>query len=124
MITAVILILISTIRIAVGLAPFVAAPFAFRAMKLSEDQVNDSALIMLRIFGVREIAVGVLSLIFRNEAALLVPLLWVNFFVDAGDVLAWWMTVQKNPALKTAAKASVGVDFLAVLGWSVALWCR
>lgn len=112
---------ISVIRIVVGVAPFVAPQLAMKIMKYPEDQLNNSLLLgTFRMFGVRDIGLGVLTLFFMNQSDHLRMLIVINGLMDLGDVLSFGLALRQDSKIKETAVSSMGVASLAVIAWLVA----
>lgn len=110
-------------RIALGLAPFVAAGPASRLLGFPASQDNPTARLMGRFFGVRDIGLGVLAFyaIRHPEAASFIFLF--NAFMDLGDFVSTMIPLVKRQgidraALGSAAFASIG-GFLWLIAWLV-----
>lgn len=104
-----------------GIAPFISGQWALKIMKFPEGYANASTLVMTRLFGVRDIGLGILTLMFMSQPASLTFLLVLNFCMDAGDVFSYLLAWRSDSNMKTAALNSGGVAFLAVIFWTIAL---
>jgi hypothetical protein len=75
-------------RIGIGLGPFVAAGRLSRLLGFPTEHNTDSARLMARLFGVRDIGLGVLvAYCARDPHALWLAAL-LNVFMDGGDLLS------------------------------------
>lgn len=108
-------------RIAIGLAPFLAAGPTSRLLGFPASHDNATARLMARWFGVRDIGLGVLAFyaLRHPEAA---PFLFLfNALMDAGDLLAIAMPVAARRGIDRAAGRSAMFALTGGLGW-LALW--
>jgi hypothetical protein len=103
-------------RIAIGLAPFIAAGPASRLLGFPQSHDNATARLMARMFGVRDIGLGVLAFyaIKHPEAAKFIFLF--NAAMDAGDLLAILAARKDVP---TGAFRSALFAIAGGLGWVV-----
>ncbi len=107
-------------RIALGLAPFVAAGPASRLMGFPARQDNPTARLMGRFFGVRDIGLGVLAFyaIAHPETA---PFLFAfNAVMDAGDLASIAIPLVKREGIDRAALASAAFAALGGTAWFIA----
>ena len=111
-------------RIALGLAPFVAAGPASRLLGFPAKHDNPTARLMARFFGVRDIGLGVLAFyaLWHPETA---PFLFLfNAAMDAGDLVSISIPLVKRQGIDRAAiwsalmAAGGGVSWLIV--WAIA----
>jgi uncharacterized protein DUF4267 len=93
-------------RIALGLAPFVAAGPAARLLGFPLAHDTPTARLMGRFFGVRDIGLGVLAFyaVRHPEAAAFVFLF--NAFMDLGDLLSITIPLVKRQGIDRAAATS------------------
>src|SRR5882724_11094620 len=104
-------------RIALGLAPFVAAGPSSRMLGFPASHDNPTARLMGRFFGVRDIGLGVLALwALRHPEALPFVMLF-NAFMDAGDLFAISIPLVKRQGIDRAAVASAAFALIGGLGW-------
>jgi hypothetical protein len=107
-------------RIALGLAPFVAAGPASRLLGFPVSQDNPTARLMGRLFGVRDIGLGVLAFyaIKHPETA---PFLFLfNAFMDLGDLAATAIPIVKRQGIDRAAMMSALFAAIGGTGWLIA----
>jgi len=107
-------------RIALGLAPFVAAGPASRLLGFPASQDNPTARLMSRLFGVRDIGLGVLAFyaIKHPEAA---PFLFLfNAFMDLGDFASAAIPIVKRQGIDRAAMMSALFAAIGGTGWLIA----
>ena len=108
-------------RIALGLAPFVAARPAAQLLGFPLAHDTPTARLMGRFFGVRDIGLGVLAFyaIKHPEAA---PFLFLfNALMDAGDLVATAIPLVKREGIDRAALASAMFAATGMFGW-ILMW--
>jgi hypothetical protein len=104
-------------RIALGVAPFVAAGPAAQLVGFPAAHDTPTARLMGRLFGVRDIGLGVLVLWgLRNPAALPFVLLF-NAMMDAGDLSAALAPLVRRQGIDRAAITTALLATLGGLGW-------
>ena len=104
-------------RIALGLAPFVAAGPASRMLGFPRSHDTATARLMGRFFGVRDIGLGVLVFyaLKHPEAA---PFIYLfNAVMDLGDLVAIAIPLVKREGIDRAALASAAFAATGMLGW-------
>lgn len=107
-------------RIALGLAPLVAAGPASRMLGFPADHDNPTARAMARMFGVRDIGLGVLAFyaVLHPETA---PFIFLfNAFMDAGDLAAFAVPLLRRQGIDRAALASSAFALVGGLSWLTA----
>lgn len=107
-------------RIALGLAPFVAAGPASRLLGFPSSQDNPTARLMGRLFGVRDIGLGVLAFyaIKHPETA---PFLFLfNAFMDLGDFASAAIPIVKRQGIDRGAMMSALFAAIGGTGWLIA----
>jgi Domain of unknown function (DUF4267) len=106
-------------RIALGLAPFVAAGPSSRLLGFPASHDTATARLMGRFFGVRDVGLGVLVFyaLRHPEAA---PFIFLfNAFMDLGDLLAIAIPLVKRQGIDRAAAGSALFALTGGLGWLV-----
>src|SRR5512140_447813 len=106
-------------RIALGLAPFVAAGPSARLVGFPASHDTATARLMGRFFGVRDIGLGVLAFyaIAHPETA---PFIFLfNAFMDLGDLFAISIPLVKRQGIDRAAMASALFAATGGLAWLV-----
>lgn len=107
-------------RIALGLAPFVAAGPASKLLGFPASQDNPTARLMGRLFGVRDIGLGVLAFyaIKHPETA---PFLFLfNAFMDLGDFASAAIPIVKRQGIDRGAMMSALFAAIGGTGWLIA----
>lgn len=107
-------------RIALGLAPFVAAGPSARLLGFPASHDTATARLMGRFFGVRDIGLGVLAFyaLRHPEAA---PFLFLfNAFMDLGDLLSIAIPLVRREGIDRAAVRSALFASSGMLAWLVA----
>jgi hypothetical protein len=108
-------------RIALGVAPFIAAGPAAQLVGFPAAHDTPTARLMGRLFGVRDIGLGVLALWgLRNPTALPFVMLF-NAFLDAGDLVAIAIPLVKRQGIDRAAVMSALFATIGGLGW-LTMW--
>jgi len=108
-------------RIALGLAPFVAAGPASRLLGFPAAHDTATARLMGRFFGVRDIGLGVLAFyaIAHPEVA---PFIFLfNAAMDAGDLIAIAIPLVRRQGIDRAAVLSALFAATGGLGW-ILVW--
>jgi len=108
-------------RIAIGLAPFVAAKSTSRMLGFPMSHDTATARLMARFFGVRDIGLGVLAFyaVAHPEAASFVFVF--NACMDAGDLFSVTIPIIKRQGIDRAAALSGLMAATGGLGWLI-LW--
>ncbi len=108
-------------RIALGLAPFIAAGSTARLLGFPAHHDTATARLMGRFFGVRDIGLGVLAFyaIKHPETA---PFIFLfNAFMDAGDLFAISIPLMKRQGIDRAALLSALFALTGGLAW-ITVW--
>ena len=104
-------------RIALGLAPFVAAGPSSRLLGFPAAHDTPTARLMGRFFGVRDIGLGVLAFyaVAHPEAA---PFIFLfNAFMDLGDLVSIAIPLVKRQGIDRAAVMSAGFALVGAICW-------
>jgi len=106
-------------RIALGLAPFVAAGPASRLLGFPDKHDNPTSRLMGRLFGVRDIGLGVLAFyaIEHPETASFIFLF--NAFMDLGDLFAVTIPLVKRQGIDRGAVMSGLFAMLGGFSWLI-----
>lgn len=104
-------------RIALGIAPFVAAGPASRMLGFPASHDNATSRLMGRLFGVRDVGLGVLALWALQHPEALPFVLLFNAAMDAGDLVAISIPLFKRQGIDRAAVASALFALFGGLGW-------
>jgi hypothetical protein len=106
-------------RVAIGAAPFVAPRAASRLLGFPASHDTPTARLMARMFGVRDIGLGVLALwALRHPDALPFVALF-NAFMDAGDLVSIAIPLVRRDGIDRAALASAAFAIIGGLSWLV-----
>ena len=108
-------------RIALGLAPFVAAGPASRLLGFPAKHDNPTTRLMARFFGVRDIGLGVLAFYALRHPEIAPFIFLFNAAMDAGDLFAISLPLVKRDGIDKAAALSALFAMGGGLGWLV-LW--
>lgn len=104
-------------RIILGLAPFVAASASSRLLGFPQSHDNATARLMARLFGVRDIGLGVLVFYGLKHPDSLGFLVLFNAITDFGDLVAISIPLARRQGIDRAALASAAFALPAGLGW-------
>lgn len=108
-------------RIALGLAPFLAARPASRLIGFPASHDSATARLMGRLFGVRDIGLGVL-VFYALLHPLVAPFVFLfNATMDGGDVVAASIPLVKREGIDRGAVLSALMATLGGSGWLV-MW--
>jgi hypothetical protein len=108
-------------RIAIGAAPFVAAAPSARMLGFPASHDNATARLMARMFGVRDIGLGVLLLWSLRHPETLPFVFLFNALTDFGDLAAILVPLVKRQGIDRGAIASAMFAFPAGISWLI-LW--
>jgi hypothetical protein len=108
-------------RIALGLAPFVAAGPSSRLLGFPIGHDNPTARLMGRLFGVRDIGLGVLAFYALRHPETAPFLFLFNAFMDFGDLVSIAIPLIKREGIDRAALMSGAFAAIAAPAWLV-LW--
>ncbi len=106
-------------RIALGLAPFIAATPTSRLLGFPASHDTATARLMARFFGVRDIGLGVLAFyaVRHPEAASFIYLF--NAAMDAGDLVSIMIPLVRRQGIDRAAAVSALFALTGGLGWLI-----
>ncbi len=113
----VVLCLFGVARVLIGLAPILAPDEAARLLGFPREHDNPSSRVMARLFGVRDIGLGVLAF---AAAAGTVPVgftLLLNGATDVGDAAVFSHSLYSRDGIDRAAISSLVVASLAAVAW-------
>lgn len=108
-------------RILLGLAPFVAAGPSARLLGFPTSHDNPTTRLMGRLFGVRDVGLGVLVFYALRHPEILPFVLLFNALTDFGDLLAIAIPLVRRQGIDRAALASAGFALPAGLAWLAVL---
>jgi len=106
-------------RIAIGLAPFLAARPTSRALGFPQSHDTPTARLMARLFGVRDVGLGALAFyaVAHPEAASF--LLLFNASMDGGDLLSTAIPLAKRQGIDRGALTSAAFALTGGICWLV-----
>ena len=109
-------------RVAVGLAPFVAADLTSKLLGFPPEANTPTSRLFARMFGVRDAALGVLVWHALGDINQLRWTFLFNAAMDAGDALSCLIPLVKKQGINRAAVMSMAMG---VSGgtWFLVLWC-
>jgi hypothetical protein len=106
-------------RVAIGAAALFAPGWTSRLLGFPVEQDSPSARLMGRLFGVRDVALGVLVWKARNDPATARFVYRLNAGVDGGDAASMAAAVIGRQGIDRAALSSSVPALGAMVGWSV-----
>ncbi|MFT3694815.1 MAG: DUF4267 domain-containing protein [Kofleriaceae bacterium] len=106
-------------RIALGLAPFLAAGPSSRLLGFPRSHDNATARLMGRFFGVRDIGLGVLAFYAAAHPETLPFIVLFNAFMDLGDLAAIAIPLVKRQGIDRAALLSAMFAATGGLSWLI-----
>lgn len=109
-------------RILLGLAPIVAAAPLARLLGFPEAHNTPSTRLFARLFGVRDIGLGVLVLCMLPQPELLRWSFVFNAFHDLGDILMIAVPLVRQQGINRAAGLSLGFACIGLSAWLLACW--
>jgi hypothetical protein len=108
-------------RVAIGLAPFIAAGRLSRLLGFPEDHDNPTSRLMARFFGIRDVGLGVLIQYGVRHPELLPFLVVFNACMDGGDLLSIAIPLVRRQGIDRAGWRSSMFAATGGLGW-LAVW--
>jgi hypothetical protein len=108
-------------RILLGLAPFVAARPVSLLLGVPKEHDNPTARLMGRLFGVRDIGLGVLVFFAIKHPDILPFVLVFNALTDFGDLFAILIPVVRRQGIDKAAGRFAAFALPAGVGWLLML---
>lgn len=111
----------SSLRILLGLAPFLFPKKCMSIFKFPQEHDNESARMMARLFGVRDIGLGLLTVAVLLFPQSMIYIFLFNIAIDSGDVFSFLFSMGKNNPCRKAAINGALVASFAVAAWSFAV---
>jgi hypothetical protein len=108
---------LSLARVAIGAAAYAAPELSLRAMML--DHTHRETPIFVRLFGVRDFALGAATLVAKPQHRRM--LLALGMLVDAGDAGAGLLALRSGSVKRPVGLALTGAGSAAVLAGLVAM---
>jgi hypothetical protein len=108
-------------RVILGLAPFVAARQSSKLLGFPESHDNPTARLMARLFGVRDVGLGVLVFWALGHPDALPFILLFNALTDFGDLGAISIPLLRRQGIDRAAWSSLAFALPAGLAWLTVL---
>jgi hypothetical protein len=109
------------VRIALGVAPFVAAGPSSRLLGFPSTHDNPTSRLMGRLFGVRDVGLGVLAFYAIGHPQTAAFLFLFNAFMDLGDLIAISIPLVNRQGIDRAAVLSALFAFTGGTAWAI-LW--
>ena len=116
---AIVLGLMALGRILLGAAPFVAARPVSRLMGFPADQDVPAARLMARLFGVRDIGLGVLVGYAIRHPEALTFVLFFNAAMDLGDIVSALIPVARRQGIDRGALTTGAFAFGGMSAWLI-----
>jgi hypothetical protein len=104
-------------RILLGIAPFLAASPSARLMGFPAEHDNPTTRLMARLFGVRDIGLGVLVFYGLRHPDVLSFLIVFNALTDFADLIAIMIPLARRQGIDRAAWTSAAFALPAGAGW-------
>lgn len=104
-------------RIVIGLAPFVAAGPSSRLLGFPAEHDNPTTRIMARMFGVRDMGLGVLAFYAARHPETAAFLFLFNAAMDAGDLVSISLPLVRRAGIDRAALTSALFAFTGGAAW-------
>jgi uncharacterized protein YjeT (DUF2065 family) len=111
----------AVVRILIGLAPVLAPRASVRLTGFPSEHDNPTARLMGRLFGVRDIALGVLVASFLSDRELLRWTFLFNLAVDLADAAVIAIPLVRRQGIDRGAGLSIAFALTGATGWAV-LW--
>jgi hypothetical protein len=108
---------ISAMRAAIGVGALLAPGLASRLIRFPADHDNASARAMTRLFGAREIGVGLLTLRGLDDRERLPGVLAVNATMDSLDAMVFATAIARREGIDKAAIPSMLLALPVALTW-------
>jgi hypothetical protein len=106
-------------RIALGLAPFLAAGPSSRLLGFPASHDTATARLMGRFFGVRDVGLGVLAFYALRHPETAPFIFLFNAFMDAGDLVAILIPLVKRQGIDRGAALSALFAMTGGLSWLI-----
>ena len=109
------------VRIALGLAPFVAAGPLSRVLGFPAQHDSPTTRLMARLFGVRDVGLGVIAFFVLRHPDLLVPMAVFQAFMDGGDLVSMAIPLLRRDGIDRGAWRSSAFAATGAISWLVVL---
>ncbi|MGE0321466.1 MAG: hypothetical protein AB7K71_18020 [Polyangiaceae bacterium] len=106
-------------RLLIGAAPLFAAGITSRLLGFPAAHDTPTARLMARMFGVRDMGLGVLAFYAVAQPALAAPVFLFNAAMDAGDLASISVPLIKRQGIDRAAWLSAGFAVMGGTAWIV-----
>jgi hypothetical protein len=104
-------------RIAIGAAALLTPRMTSRLMGFPTEHDNPTARLMGRLFGVRDVILGVLVLTMHDDPRIARSIYQLNAAVDAGDAASMATAIIGRQGIDRAALSSAALAVPAAFGW-------
>lgn len=118
------LIVCGVVRILLGVTPFFAVGLATRTLGFPPSHDNATARLMARLFGVRDVGLGMLAFYAVPHPELLAPIVLFNSAMDGGDVVSAGIPLVRRAGIDRGAATTVVFALIGATCWLViwAVW--
>lgn len=106
-------------RILIGVAPILAPSLASRLLHFPVAHDNPTARLMGRLFGVRDLGLGLLVFYALAHPEHLGPMFLFQAAMDGGDLLSIAVPLVRRQGIDKAALLSAGFALSGLLGWII-----
>ncbi|MCB9743668.1 MAG: DUF4267 domain-containing protein [Alphaproteobacteria bacterium] len=113
---------LATGRVALGLAPIVAFEPSMRLLGFPPEHDNPSARLTTRLFGVRDIGLGVLTMASTQDPESLRRAYLFNAAIDLADASLIAVPLLRDEGIDQAAALSLGFALGGCSAWLVGTW--
>ena len=104
----VLIIIICAGRIVVGIGPFIKPKLLMRSFQFPQGHENQTSIVLSRLFGVRDIFLGVISIIILYKYnALLKYTLIINAVIDFSDALIFFAEKTNQEFRETSIRGTI-----------------
>lgn len=118
MLITVILVAMGVCRVLIGLAPFVFPRLSARFLGVPASHDNATGRLMARLFGTRDIGLGVLTFWALQHPEMLPFALLFNAGIDLADVAAAAIPLLRRQRIDRVAWTSIALAGSAALAWT------
>lgn len=115
------ILIFAAMRVVIGLAPIVAARPSLRLLGFPSDHDNATARLMGRLFGVRDIGLGVIAAAGVKGFVPMDFALLFNAATDVGDMVVIAIPLLRRQQIDRAAALSLGFAVAGCSAWLLAL---
>ncbi|MCA9516665.1 MAG: hypothetical protein KC635_17105 [Myxococcales bacterium] len=115
------LVAMGVARVLIGIAPLLAPSFSSRLLAFPTAHDNATARLMGRLFGVRDVGLGLLVFYALGHVELLPAMCVFQAMMDGGDLLSIMVPLVRRQGIDRAAWLSAGFALVGGASWLVVL---